>query len=530
MSILLVLIVGWLMCYEKSGMFLDEIYTYGLANSYYAPFITNVRGEGKEIYNTVVKSSEIHDYLTVGDDDAFKYGSVYYNQTHSDHPPLYYDLIHTVSSVVKGGHSKWIGLSLNLFIYVLTLMILYRLVKMISEHTLPGIAKDDDKINTYVGTAAVLLYGLSRAGIASLVFIRMYVLLTFFAVLLSYAVAGFVLKEKAYYCPIILLSIAGGLLTNLFGVFYAFFLSAAVVIALVAGKRYKTALFYAISALGGVAGFILAFPDFTQNFNNHGTAQMVKDNAINPGHYVEALYTVTKSAIKSLPIAVLLGIAATILIVRYVRRDDDFREKSAAVKRDRALKTVLLLFIPSVIDFIVVTSIAKYESLRYVYNVLPIIILPVLYLVCVYLKLHGIPRFIGAYALVGVICMVILLHVIPPFYMYPENKQVDKLIEDNRIYPCVYYSNEHYGPQSTLTSDLIQLEAFEDFLFTDKMDEKMIGDYLKERNSEKCILYIAEFYKPKDHLPDVEAFMKVAGYKHYEPLYEADLSYTYILW
>ena len=33
-------------CLWKSGMFIDEIYTYGLSNSHYEPFIGHGEGEG----------------------------------------------------------------------------------------------------------------------------------------------------------------------------------------------------------------------------------------------------------------------------------------------------------------------------------------------------------------------------------------------------------------------------------------------------------------------------------------------------
>ncbi len=86
---------------RKQGMFVDEIYTYGLSNGYYTPFVVSIP-EG-EVVGSVISSEEFTDYLTVGNDDAFAVASVYYNQAQDVHPPLYYWLFnfHRPSGIYK---------------------------------------------------------------------------------------------------------------------------------------------------------------------------------------------------------------------------------------------------------------------------------------------------------------------------------------------------------------------------------------------------------------------------------------------
>lgn len=110
---------------EKSGMFIDEIYSYGLSNGYYTPFIRSVK-DG-EMTDKILSKQEMIDYVTVGENDAFKFDSVYYNQTKDVHPPLFYWILHLCSSLNKGSFSKWIGLGLNYIIYALILVMLYKL-------------------------------------------------------------------------------------------------------------------------------------------------------------------------------------------------------------------------------------------------------------------------------------------------------------------------------------------------------------------------------------------------------------------
>ena len=49
--------------FEKKGMFLDEIYSYGLSNSHYAPFM-NTLNDGNLVGSTLT-GDDFNDYLTV---------------------------------------------------------------------------------------------------------------------------------------------------------------------------------------------------------------------------------------------------------------------------------------------------------------------------------------------------------------------------------------------------------------------------------------------------------------------------------
>lgn len=82
---LIVTAVCFMFCCRKSGMFIDEIYTYGLSNSSYAPYITDVKG-GNAI-GQVISREELFDYVAVTGGEGFDFGSVYYNQAMDVHPP-----------------------------------------------------------------------------------------------------------------------------------------------------------------------------------------------------------------------------------------------------------------------------------------------------------------------------------------------------------------------------------------------------------------------------------------------------------
>ena len=48
---------------RKTGMFIDEIYTYGLSNSEYKPFVTDIY-DGNVVGQTISRE-QLLDYLTV---------------------------------------------------------------------------------------------------------------------------------------------------------------------------------------------------------------------------------------------------------------------------------------------------------------------------------------------------------------------------------------------------------------------------------------------------------------------------------
>jgi hypothetical protein len=160
---------------DKNGFHIDEIYSYGLANSNYHPFPWE--------FDTWLSGDYYQNYLTVAENEAFNYGSVYYNQTQDVHPPLYYFILHTISSLFPGMFSKWIGLSINLVIHISVFYVLYKLLDNIIE-------------NKWISLFGSVFWILSKGAIDSLLFIRMYPLLTLIQVFLIYISLRFYKKKS----------------------------------------------------------------------------------------------------------------------------------------------------------------------------------------------------------------------------------------------------------------------------------------------------------------------------------------------
>ena len=127
---------------KKIAFHSDEIFSYGLANSFYEPYLEtdSVRdriGEGH--LNNIghwISSDIIRKYVTVQKGEQFRYDSVWYNQSKDRHPPFYYSVIHTISSFFPDVFSYVFGFAVNFVCFVITQIFLYRLSRNILKSKL----------------------------------------------------------------------------------------------------------------------------------------------------------------------------------------------------------------------------------------------------------------------------------------------------------------------------------------------------------------------------------------------------------
>ena len=144
-------------CNMKKGYFVDEIWSYGLSNSYYHAQLE----DNNSLENVKISSELFKKYLTVDEGKNFKFGSVVNNQMHDAHPPLFYMVLHSVSSLFTGTFSKWFGLIPNIIYFVIVMFLLLKISQCVSD-------------NNIFFIAVQVLYGFSIGAINSVTYIRMY--------------------------------------------------------------------------------------------------------------------------------------------------------------------------------------------------------------------------------------------------------------------------------------------------------------------------------------------------------------------
>lgn len=287
----------------KQGWHMDEMLSFELANAEYNPWITPLQPEGrlaKFVHNEIdgttlsetldnladtvidvlknrgnskmlsykadvyeepvwITAEQFKDYIQVDGSDDFNYLSVYFNVKDDNHPPLYFMMVHTVSSVFKGMAEPWMGCLINLIAVIAVMVLLMKLGVMLADAL--GL-----KYGRQLGILSAVLYGLSAGATATTLLIRMYGMLTLWCVLYFYLVLQKWQKkefDKRNFRLILVTML--GFWTQYFFLFYCMILAAAVCVLLLRGKRMRELRRFVRSmftaAVAGVAVFPFAVSD-----------------------------------------------------------------------------------------------------------------------------------------------------------------------------------------------------------------------------------------------------------------------------
>ncbi len=504
--LILVLAVSLHFCLWKSGMFIDEIYTYGLSNSHNMPFIGS--GEHDRIAEQLITREDFHDYLTVTDSEpAFDIVSVYTNQVQDVHPPLHYWIINFCSSLVKGQFSKWIGLVPDLIIQIGTLVLLYVL----------GIELFHDR---WSAALTALLYGLSQVGLSTVLMIRMYVLMCFWTVLLALLVAK-ELRAPALKKEIgIGLCIFAGLMTQYYFVFYAFFLCAVTVIVLLCRKDFLAAGRFALLAFLGVGLMLVCFPAVLTQMTGQrlGPDSDALENLKNVSAWAGRLRYYFGQIRVGLMVAVGAAFASLIVTLAPI-----FIQKKKPHFSGDDLR-VLWLLLPVLPTVFVAALIAPVVEGRYVYNIMPICVLAAGWCVSVYARCSDARGWCLA---LTVLALVWSLRTVPD-YIYAEHKEYNRIVAEHAGAPCVYMTEYYAG----VTQDMLQLMQFEDVFVTGDPASPSLAEYLDSRNSDECVVYIdvSEFWGSGFNASEtLDSLLSKTDYTSFEPLYSYALSNTYLI-
>lgn len=236
---------------KKKDYHSDELFSYGLANSYYQPFISSGDHAGTELINNNewLSGEIINDYLSVQKEHRFAYDSVYYNNSKDVHPPFYYMVLHTICSFFPEIFTKWFGFGLNLVLFFLSQVLIYQIVSKITK-------------SSALALAAVLLYGFNQGGIDTYIFIRMYAMCAFFLLLCLYLHVRLYYEEEKKSKLVILLALTtffGGL-THYYYLIAAGVISACFCVWYLTKKQYRFLMLYAIIMLAAAGMVIAAYP------------------------------------------------------------------------------------------------------------------------------------------------------------------------------------------------------------------------------------------------------------------------------
>ena len=531
----------------KEGYHMDELLSFELADARYNPWIVPTQPEGRlakfvreeiqgdsfgetlmNLKSTVtdvlknrgsskllsykadvyeepawITSGQFRDYVTVDGSDAFDYLSVYFNVKDDNHPPVHFMLLHTMSSLFPGTLSPWLGCTINLICVGITLWLLLRLGRQLSE--ILGMEEQ----GRLLGILAVLLYGLSTGALASVLLIRMYCLLSCLCVaLLSMHVEkwkehGFDRSNKGLIAITVL-----GFLTQYFFLFYCILLAAVTAAGLLCSKRMRELWIYIRSmVVAAVIGLVL-FPFAIADVFSSGRGVEALDNLTSGfAGYGARLLAFARILADRTVGDLLLGAgcatAVVLAVVLWYRR-----HRGQELSMSREVRGILcMLIIPVVGYYLLASRMSPYLVDRYVMPVFPMIaLLFALLLCCLGKRLAKASGWKGRLVGIGLMALIIVVQGLRLVsydgeYLYRGYGQQEQLAEEYASLPCIcvyagvgYYENlpefMHYDRTLLVTAEeLAERKDVDSLRMLDRVvvlikpgvEEETVSSVLRER-------------------------------------------------
>lgn len=234
---------------RRSDFKLDEYISLSIANNAEGTYIPHY--EENHLFTDV--NEPFLQRMTVQPGHAFDFAQTLRTDGQDTLPPLYYLLLHATYSLKPGVFSVWCAAIVNILIYVLCIVMLYRLARALGMRRGPSLA---------ACALFATLPGILEIGL----FIRMYVLVMLWVICITSGCV-YLLDEKTSIrkgAAWVGVSLLGGALTHYYFLAYAFFLCLATGIVLLVKKRWKRAICLAGVAVCSAVLALLIFPAMIQ--------------------------------------------------------------------------------------------------------------------------------------------------------------------------------------------------------------------------------------------------------------------------
>ena len=447
------------------------------------------------------------DYLAIQQEDIFNYFSVYYNQSRDVHPPLFYFLVHFTSTLFYNQFSKYIIFALNLLFFIGTLITIKKIMDKLNhkELTIP----------------TMILYGASMGAISTVMFQRMYMMLTFFSILYLYYIIKFIkddfkIKDKFFF----VLTIICGFLTQYYFCIYIVLIFLILAIYLLVNKQFKKCWnFFKPHILAAIIG-ILFYPFCIEDifFSYRGIGST--DNKTNT--FLENLQYYGEQIINLFSLQnifiILIAILIIVLIYKIIKK-----QLPKIQKQDKLNLTVIIL--PIIIFIVIVSKIAPFlggnYTSRYIMLLFPIIAIASFYIISF---IFNNKKTLFIITLVVSLCLSIngLINS-TPVYLYKDYGKVMELAQENADKYFVYVFDNYF----THLNSMPEFATYKESLILNKNihDFKLL-DNEKLNNENEFILCIKNWLNKEEILNLV---LENSGYNDYEVLLElnSDVESTY---
>ncbi len=375
----------------KNKFIQDEYFTYGIANSYYRPFLIGNSLDSKEWnnFNKMMHGSDFKYYICTNKDTAFRYDSVLSNSAKDTTPPVYYLLLHTISSLFPEQFSWWWGFSINCVAFVIEQIFLYLIFREISG-------------SKPLSLMICAFWGFCLGGIFHIVFIRMYTLLNAFLMMYVFFMIRYIKSERTVYLPLLTVITFLGFMTHYLFACFAFFFTGLNCLILLLKKRFKIMFLSGFSVLLAILAAFVIFPSSFDNvFHNTLPYDLRSQGFLYRLHlfFMNILADLTgikmpKESNLTVIIAVLMPVLFALIIatVSVVFRNEGYTKRFFVSTANRIKRyfsgkdqSLFCIFTASLMYFLYMTKNTSYKTVgdsidRYFFIIMPFMVGVVLYI------------------------------------------------------------------------------------------------------------------------------------------------------
>lgn len=495
---------------SKAYFHMDEIYSYGLANHERVQIY-----ETEGFYDTWHEGSYYDEYLTVEEDERGKFGPVYENQKNDVHPPLFYLLLRLGMEMTPGQFSKWTGIGLNILIAGVSTVVLWMIVKKLTG---------GQKVKSLVLTAVVAL---GMAAISTVVYIRMYELLTLAILLTTWLHLRLSEERKAkpaLYVAIGLVELMGAL-TQYYYWFYLAALFGVMVVRYVRGKRWKELRTYAATVIGAGLVSLVVWPFAVQHMFFGYRGEGVMATLLQPLVLLENLWTYAGVLNEYVFHKLLLVIVVALVVMSGYMM---MKRKEIEVGEGQG-EQIGMVLVPVLFYLVIVAAASPFAALRYVAPVCGLLLVMVMW------WLWGLLEGVGGKkwgSLVMVVVVAVYSVVMPvvaglePDVVYREREEWMEEVREMSEVPALYLmkTGDDWG---FLNDILLMREIKESYVAKDVgADVAELRKILREKDlGEGLLVFINDGQDNAKVLEAVQAATGLEEVEHKQRLVMGDMYY-----
>ena len=511
---------------KKEGYFVDELYTYGLSNSYMTPFYERTEGYLDHYH----KGTEFFEYLTVSEEDDWAFDSVWYNQEQDVHPPFYYMIFHMLSSIFKETVSPWIGIGINYFFFVLSAVVFYNISRTLFY-------------TSEVKYISVIMFLFSAGMINCFLFIRMYMMLVFLILLYLWIMIkmfreDITAKKALLYHAVLVWVVVVGFLTHYYFIIPAVVISVIYIIYCMIQKSVKKGFYYILTciAAGIISQYVFEY-SFNHIFIGYRGIEAIRNikNANfmeNVGEMLSYVNYQLFGGLMYIIIGLLVVFSICCIYKKSLHKAGNIKKLKEYYKKNyKEIWTKGAIIITTVVFFVFVTKTAAPLSVksRYLFPVYPFIC------IVFFIFMDKLTKTLKAIIRRGVLLTTTILCVALSYVVFGEPQFLfdEFAVVSNQIEASYKGTNAVYVTDCSYryVSDSYMLSMHEDIYIADYSTV----DSMSWFEDELIILYINQWaYEPAVGVAnhDLEYYLKLArdaGYLSCEHLGNTEHSTVYLL-